>query len=190
MGNASADNLIERILSEARESAERIRSDAQAAVESIARERDERIAKDAASFDKTRQAQIREILDGARTRAELDGRKELLAQKRAVLDRAFALAYEQLCSRSGSELTALYASILSKEAEDGSTVSPAKADREAVEQAIWQSGKELKLLDTDAPVERGFLLFAKSYEKDCSLKAILSELRDAEEPHVAEVLFS
>ena len=39
-------------------------------------------------------------------------------------------------------------------------------------------------------VKADIVLYGKSYEKDCSLLAILSELREREETKVAGVLFS
>jgi len=190
MGNASADNLIGRILSEAQQSADRILADADASCEAIRKERDARIGEQAAALGKTRDIEVREILDGAATRARLDGRKALLAEKRALLDEAFAAAYQAVCELPKEELSKLYASVLKAEAQAGDTVVPAKPDRAAVQSAVDNAGIPVKLSDTDASAERGFVLYGKSYEKDCSLRAVLSELRDAEETKVAEVLFS
>lgn len=189
MGNANADNLIGRILSEAEETAARIQSDADASCEEIRKDCEKRIAENAAALGKLRDAKVKEILDGAAIRARLDGRKELLGAKRALLDETFALAYTTLCNRPASELSALYEKVLLAEAEADDLVAPAAADRAAVSEAIRRAGKA-RLSERDASVERGFVLYGKSYEKDCSLRAILSELRDREETKVAEVLFS
>ena len=43
--------------------------------------------------------------------------------------------------------------------------------------------------DTDAAIDGGFLLVGRSYEKDCSFRAILGMLRDSEETNVAGLLF-
>ncbi len=190
MGNASADNLIERILQDAQASVDKILADANATCEELRRDRDGRIAENAAAQLKTRETQVKEILDGAATRARLDGRKELLAAKREVLNQTFETAYRTLCNQDADRLSALYARVLKAEAEAGDTVVPAAPDREAVKRAVALSGADVRVADHDAPIERGFLLMGKSYEKDCSLSAILSELRDREETKVAEVLFS
>lgn len=190
MGNTNADNLIDRILADAQASVDKILSDADASCEELRRDRDKRIAENAAAQLRTRETQVKEILDGAATRARLDGRKELLAAKREVLDQTFETAYRTLCEQNADWLSALYARVLKVEAEAGDTVVPAAPDREAVQRAIALSGADVRMADQDAPAERGFLLLGKSYEKDCSLSAILSELRDREETKVAEVLFS
>ena len=190
MGNASADNLIGRILSEAQESADRIIADADTLCGSIRQDRDARISEKAAALKKTRDIQVREILDGASTRARLDGRKALLAEKRVILDETFAAAYKAVCELPESELARLFADVLKAEAQTGDTVVCANADRGAVQNAINTAGVSVRLADSAASVDRGFVLYGKSYEKDCSLKAILSELRDREETKVAEILFS
>ena len=190
MGNANADHLIERILADASDAAAKIAADADATCAEIAAERDRKIAEIAETVLKRREIEVQEILDGAQTRARLDGKKELLAAKRQVLDQAFDAAYRALCQSSVESLSALYGKVLAAEAEEGDTVAAAKQDRPAVLAALHGCGKQLTLSDTDAPVERGFVLYGKGYEKDCSLKAILSEVRDAEETKVAGILFS
>lgn len=190
MGNASADHLIERILADAADAAARIAADADASCAQIAAERDRRIAESAAAAAKRRDIETKEILDGAATRARLDGKKEMLAAKRALLDHTFDAAYESLCAAPESELAALYGKLLRAESEDGDVVVPAKADRAALKTAIAGCGRRVTLSETDASADRGFVLLGKGYEKDCSLRAILSNLRSAEETGVAGILFS
>ena len=83
----------------------------------------------------------------------------------------------------------LFLSILNAEAKGNDVVAPAKADRETVKKAIAALPFPVRLSDRDADVEAGFVLYGGSYEKDCSMKAILRELRDAEETNVAKILF-
>ena len=190
MGNANADHLIERILSDATDAAAKITADADAVCADVARDRDRRIEAYATESQKRRDIAVKELLDGAETRARLDGKKELLAAKRAILGEAFDAAYRALCSSASADLVALYGRILNAEAENGDTVAAAEPDRAAVAAAIAACQKKLTLSPVAAPCERGFLLYGKSYEKDCSLRAILSVLRDAEETEVARILFS
>lgn len=190
MGNASADKLIEHILQDARDSAETILASAGRTCAQIFEDRDKQIGEDRSLQLKKRETQVREILDGAETRARLDGRKEILSAKRELLDQAFQETYRALCSLDVDSLTALYAAVLKKEAEAGDAVLPAEADREAVTRAVSTLETEYGILSGNAPVDRGFLLIGKGYEKDCSLKAILSEMRAREETKIAEMLFS
>lgn len=190
MANASADNLIKRILSEARDTAAHILAEAEKQCNDIRSEQEKRIAQNAESLSKTRAIQVKEILDGAETRARLEGQKEALADKRDLLDKAFASAYEALCNQSSEELSQLFASVLKKEAEKGDMVFAAEKDKATVEKAVKMSGADVIMADECASCERGFILRGKSYEKNCSLKAVLDVLRDSEETKVAEILFS
>ena len=190
MGNASADKLIEHILQDARDCAETILESAGRTCAQIFEERDKQIGEDRSLQLKKRETQVREILDGAETRARLDGRKEILAAKRELLDQAFDEAYRALCALDRDSLTALYSQVLKKEAEEGDAVLPAEVDRDAVTRAVSTLKTEHEIQKRNAPVERGFLLIGKGYEKDCSLKAILSEMRAREETKIAGLLFS
>ena len=190
MGNANADNLIGRILTEAEAAAKQIAADADESCAEIVQDRDRRVAEFYAAAEKTRNTQAREILDGAQTRARLEGRKELLAAKRELLDEAFETVYRTVSEWPEHKLRALYCHVLDSEAEPGDTVAAASTDLSIVKAASLACKAQVTVSDTIAPVTRGFVLYGKSYEKDCSLKAILSELRDREESKVAEILFS
>ena len=85
--------------------------------------------------------------------------------------------------------SALFLSILRQEAKPNDTVSPAKADRAAIAAILKKLPFAVRLSEQDADAEAGFVLYGDGYEKDCSMKAILRELRDAEETNVAAVLF-
>ena len=59
-----------------------------------------------------------------------------------------------------------------------------------IEKLLVQVPAKLTLSDQDAPCEGGFLLRGGSYEKDCSLNALMAELRLKEETNAARILFS
>ena len=76
------------------------------------------------------------------------------------------------------------------EAADGDAVLPAKQDRSVIEKLLSQVPAKLTLSEEDAPFEGGFLLRGGSYEKDCSLDALMAELRLQEETNAARILFT
>lgn len=190
MGNSGADKLIDHIIMDARASAEKILENARSASEEVCRARDKAISDDRAAQQRTRETKVREILDGAATRARLDGRKELLAAKREVLDQTFQEVYGNLCSLDDNALAALYARIIKSEAEEGDTIVSCERDCKAVRMAVAALGANYRVEQADKPLERGFLLVGKGYEKDCSLKAILKDVRASEETRIAEILFA
>ncbi len=189
MGNESAANLIDRILADAKEAADRILADAETSASGIRESRDAEIAKKAEQTERERKQQIGVILNGCRTRAELDGRKETLRAKRALLDGVFSEAYNRMLALPNEKREALFRSILQKEANENDVVAPAKVDREVLKRTISGLPFSVKLAEKDADAEAGFILYGDGYEKDCSMKAILRELRDAEETNVAKILF-
>ena len=189
MEKESAVNLIDRILADAREAAGKVLADAEASCNGIRESQNAEIAKKNERFDKDIARETEIILNGCRTRAELDGRKETLRAKRALLDGVFEKAYANMLDLPAEKREALYRSILFREAKENDTVAPAKRDRDAVRAAAAGLPFAIRLSDSDAETEAGFVLFGDGYEKDCSMKAILKELRDAEETNVAKILF-
>lgn len=189
MGNESAANLIDRIIADAEAAADRILADADASASGIRESRDAEIARKAEQTERERKQQISVILNGCRTRAELDGRKETLRAKRALIDSVFTEAYRRMLTLSNEKREALFRSILFREAKEHDVVAPAKVDREVLRNVIAALPFAVKLSEKDADAEAGFILYGDGYEKDCSMKAILHELRDAEETNVAKILF-
>ena len=189
MGNENAANLSDRILADAKEAADKILADAEASASGIRESRDAEIARKAEQTEKEREQKVSVILNGCRTRAELDGRKEMLRAKRALLDNVFTEAYHRMLALSNEKREALYRAILLKEAKENDVIAPAKTDREVIAMTIAALPFAVKLSEKDADAEAGFVLYGDGYEKDCSMKAILHELRDAEETNVAKILF-
>lgn len=189
MGNESAVNLIDRILADANEAAAKVLAEAEASCNGIRESCEQEIAERAERSEKERMQQVKAVLDGYKTRAELDGRKEALRDKRTILDDVFHEAYQKLLALPSDKRGKLYLSILKSEAVSGDTVMPAACDRDVLKQTIAALPFPVKVSDRDANAEAGFVLYGKSYEKDCSMKAILRELRDAEETKIAKILF-
>ena len=189
MGNESAVNLIDRIIADAEQAAAKVLADAEASCNSIREMTDAEIARKAEQFEKDRVQQAKAVIDGYKTRAELDGKKEMLRDKRALLDDVFAETYRNLLNLPSEKREKLYLSILKAEAKENDLIAPAKADRDAIVGAARQLPFPVRISEQDADTEAGFILYGGSYEKDCSMKSVLRELRDAEETNVAKQLF-
>ena len=189
MGNESAVNLIDRIIADANEAAAKVRAEAEASCNSIRESCEQEIGRRADRSEKERAQQVKAVLDGFKTRAELDGRKEALRDKRMILDDVFSEAYRKMLALPAEKREKLYLSILRAEAVENDTVAPAPVDRETVKKAAAALPFRVRISEKDANAEAGFVLYGNSYEKDCSMKAILKELRDAEETKIARILF-
>ena len=184
-----ADKLIERILGEAEADASAARDKAAESCRAVVADCEKKIAERAGIAAVSRDTAVKGVLDGARTRAELDGRKETLSVRRRMLDEAFAAAAKELNALTGPRREAILLALLQKEAAQGDAVLPAKQDRDLIRRLLPQASVALTLADEDAPFEGGFLLRGGSYEKDCSLNALMAELRLAEETNAARILF-
>ena len=185
-----ADKLIERILGEAEADASAAREKAAEGCRAVIADCEKKIAERATVAAAARDTAVKGVLDGARTRAELDGRKETLSVRRRILDEAFAAATKELNALTDSRREAILLSLLKKEAAAGDVVEPAKQDRELIARLLPQVPLALTLSEKDAPCEGGFLLQGGSYEKDCSLDALMAELRLNEETNAARILFT
>ena len=185
-----ADKLIERILGEAEADASAAREKAAESCRAVIADCEKKIAERATVAAAARDTAVKGVLDGARTRAELDGRKETLSVRRRILDEAFAAATKELNALTGPRREAILLSLLKKEAAAGDVVEPAKQDRELIARLLPQVPLALTLSEKDAPCEGGFLLQGGSYEKDCSLDALMAELRLNKETNAARILFT
>lgn len=185
-----ADKLIGRILGEAEADASAARDKAAEGCRAVMADCQKRIAERAQAAAASRDAAVKGVLDGARTRAELDGRKETLGVRRRILDEAFAAATKELNALTGPRREAILLRLLTNEAAAGDVIRPAKQDRALIEKLLREVPVALTLDEADAPCEGGFLLLGKSYEKDCSLNALMAELRLQEETNAARILFN
>lgn len=183
------NKLAARIVSDAQQDALRIGKETADAISAIQKDNDCAVRALQVDYAQKREAAVKSVLDGSKTRAALDGRKETLAKKRAVIDVAFEQAYQKLLALSAGERGNICLAVLRREAEGGELLKPSAADRDAIAALLPDFGRQVTLSNADAPIDGGFLLIAKSYEKDCSFRSILDELRQAEETNVAKMLF-
>lgn len=186
----NADKLIARILSEATAEGDALKAKSQEACEKIRSDGDKIIAQNAQTEAEARKNAVQGVLDGARTRAALDGRKEALSFKRSLMDEAFVKAEKAVHTLAPEKRRALLKALLAQEGANGDVVKPAGADREVVAALVSESNLQLTLSPENAPYEGGFQLLGGSYEKDCSLSSVLTELRSREETNVAKILFA
>ena len=191
MNKTGTNKLAERIIADANALAEQTLTEANAGAMEIAAENVQRQNAVRADFQQKREAAVQSVLDGCKTRAAIDGKKAALQKKRAVIDAVFEEAYRALCALNADARGAICKRLLASEAEGGETIVPAAADRRQITAILPTIGTtELKLSDQDAAFDGGVLLIGRGYEKDCSFRAVLSQLRDEEETAVANLLFN
>lgn len=184
------DRLIERILSQAKADVDAAQKRAQEGCRGVWDGCRRRVDQQAAEAAAVRDAAVQGVLDGARTRAELEGRKQALAMRRQLLDEAFCQATAALHRLSGPQRAQLLGYLLETETAPGDEIVPAGPDRAVLQEQIAALNRPLTLSPQDAPLEGGFLIIGGSYEKDCSLAALMNQIRQEEEGNVARILFT
>ncbi len=187
--NNGADKLISSILQEAHEQAAAIEWHSAEAIAAIKKRFEE--SRDAVrdEFTKKAEDERRLAISTARTNAELSARKELLAGKRALIDKAYSEAYGMLCAIEGEKRNELLLKLLRRECGEGDTVRPSKKDRDAIEKLLPEAGAGLTLGDCDEDVSDGFSLVGKNYYKNCSFAALMDDVRAVSESDVVTKLF-
>lgn len=187
---SGTNKLAERIIGEAEEEARAAQSVAENSIREIREQNEKALSARRAELDGQLESAKKSMIGGYLTRAALDGKKAALEKKRAVIESAFSRAYGALLALDTEQRKTICARLLEAEAEGGETVVPAKADRKALESLVSAlSQKHLTLSKSDANIDGGFLLLGKGYEKDCSFRSLLNELRGEEETAVYRLLF-
>ena len=188
---SGTNKLAERIIADAQNEARAARSEAEEIALGIRRESEKTNSARKAELLNQRENAVESLVGGYRTRASLDGKKDALGKKRAVIDAAFSRAYDAMGTLDAQKRKSICQSMLSDNAEGGETVLPAEADRAVLSALIAaMPEKKLTLSGKSASIDGGFILLGVGYEKDCSFRSLLSTVRDAEETAVYQLLFS
>lgn len=189
----------------------RILADAQAEIDKTLGAAETEAASIRARFEAQAQRETEEILRRGRERAaerernlagtaQLEARKDTLAAKQAVLDRAFTLAQEQLGSLPRAEYTAFLSTLAARSSYSGAeSVVLSPEDREALGEAVVASANErlalegrpagLTLAEDTRPTGGGLILREGNIETNCTFETLLRLIRNEISVEVAAVLF-
>lgn len=187
---SGTNKLAERILTDAQEEARALLVEAESAATFIRHDGEKAVSVREAELNSQKESAIKSLISGYQTRATLDGKKDALRKKRAVIDAAFDRAYSAMLALGDEKRKAICLNLLKAQAEGGETVLPADADRVALTALVAAMPElKLKVSSGSANIDGGFILLGDGYEKDCSFKSLLATVRDAEETAVYQLLF-
>ena len=180
---AEAKSEIDGILDAGRAETNRIIESWRAKVDAEARELAARNEKAAAERE-----------ERLKSAAEMDARKTILAAKQEMVEAAYDLALDKLCSLHGEEKIRLLADLLTRASATGTeeaVFSAAdKADgAKAVEAANAASGKKLTLSSDAAPIRGGFILRDQNVEVNCAFETLVRLQKADTAGEVAKILF-
>lgn len=191
--------LESRIIEEARAEVDMLIADARVRAQQIIEDGERESARIAMESETRAQRDENEILSKHRTQAELEAKKYALKMRHAMIDNVFQAAYRkvwELDPRDDSVIRFIHKTLL-QEARGGETVLPSVRHKDAVRIAISkvndkfaQMGRRpLTMGETVPNITGGFLLDGGTYKKDCSLQAIMEDVRDREIVAVSNLLF-
>lgn len=134
-----------------------------------------------------------DIESRAKTVAELDSRKILLATKTKVLDGVFQRALEKLKKLPANECKDLFKAMLRQVAEDGDTVTLGKAQSEVLDEndvleIAREKGVSLKLSKSFGDFD-GMVLSGGGVDKNLTFEVEVDMLREEFETQIAKEIF-
>ena len=195
----NADAILIKIEEDARLAGERMLAEAQAKAEAMKAASREKIEEMHNAMLKKAATDSAELEQRMQRMAELDERKALLSQKRALIDQAFSKARDLLNGADADQKRTFFLSQVVNHASGDETLylGDAAADwfdggfLAAANQALVQQGKPglLTLAPERAAGCEGVVLKARGAETHCTFDAILSDIRPELEQQVASMLF-
>jgi len=197
--NMEAGQVVEKILSDARAEAEKIKNQAQEKEAAEQAKLDEQLAEHRKQTEiiaqKASKAKKMHLLSAAR----MEIAKEFLAEKRKILDEVFAQAREQLLSLPDEQYRKLITDLMLKAVETGDEdviidTNENRIDQELINQVNKQlrsNGKgNLRLSDQRQDLGGGFILRRGKIKNNVSFEVLLTQARRELEIELAKELFT
>ena len=191
---AGTEAIINKILADAKSRSEQITEQAVAdgnevmdkAKDECKRYRDANLSK--------KQFIIDEAVRRKKTVAELDVKKLMLRAKKEAIDKAFQQAKKQLVDLSPIKYSKLVMGMIDRYAEDGDTVTAAKADakiitKEKIDKLAAAKKIKLTLNEQYGDFVGGVILSGKGMDKNLTFDVELKVLREELETAIADMIF-
>ena len=186
--------IINSIISEAEKKAEGIVNDALA-------EKDALLQQTRNSLEKERQQRIRAAKEQAERAAErkltlaaLDGRKQLLAAKQAVIDKVYEAAIIKMLNMTDNVYREFIGELVKRYADDGDEIMISERDAKRLNYDWATSrgaaiGKDLTLSGRQHKGKGGIVLVGYKCDKNLTFETIVKQLRSSTEGEIAARLF-
>ncbi len=192
------EKVTNKIIASAEADAARILAEADAECAAIIAAAKEKAAKISADAEDAADAESESVVSRARAEAETERRGILLAGRCRAIDAVFGEAEKKICGMPSENYLGFLVA-LAREASRGltgeCTVTLNRSDRVSFGKAFIaqlsseKNGIEWKLSDSEARIGGGLLLDSGDTRTDCSVAALISEVRPALEGDVCRILF-
>jgi V/A-type H+-transporting ATPase subunit E len=195
----NAEQVVEKILSQAKTEAEKINAEAK---ESLASQQEE-LANELEEYRSQTHSMVRQAAEEKRLRllagARLELRKESLAAKRRLLDEVFTSAGRKLTEMGDDEYRGLMGKLITKAVQTGDEEiivgrNEGRINAELVRQINSQLGSNhkgnLKLSENKGNFDTGFVLRRGKVKVNVTLPVMLAQAREKLEIELAKELFA
>lgn len=192
------EDIIKKISEDDRSEAESILSSARAEAGSIRTEAQERADKLRAELMQKAKQRAEEHASRLEVLAGLEQRKDVLREKKRLIEEAFARAEETIINLSPDEYLAfLKPLILGAVESGGEEIIPSAAHRhlftpdfvKSINDALGTQRGHLRLSEESGNFPGGFILREGNKEINLTLESLIKSQRDNLEPSVAGILF-
>lgn len=188
----SKEAIVEKILSDAGTRAESFVSEQKDKADDILAEAAEQCKSYIYTFQAETDRMVSDIESRAKTVAELDARKLMLAKKTELLDRVFDRATEKLVGLDRETARRLLLGMLGA-AEDGDVITLGARqqgclDKDDIERFAAERGISLTLSKTPGNFD-GMVLSGKGVDKNLTYGVEISLLRESIETEIAKEIF-
>jgi V/A-type H+-transporting ATPase subunit E len=187
--------VIEKILSDARAEADKIKKEAEAKLTQERLETDKRLEE----YRKQTDALAQKAGDNAKQQvlsaARMELAKEYLAEKAKILDEVFVEAQQQLKKLADAEYRKLMVKLMADTVETGDEeviidVNENRIDQSLIDEVNSIKKSNLKLAGEREVIAGGFILKKGKIKNNCSLNVLLSRARTELEMGLAKQLFA
>jgi len=193
-----AEQVVQKILSEARSEADKIK--AQANEEAAAQQ--DQLASELVEFQKETDQKAKDAAEDKIERmlasARMETKKDLLAAKVSLLDEVFQKVREQIKKLPKDKYQELIVSLMKKAVESGDeevliSAGEDRIDNELIKQINAKPGPDikgnLKLATDTADIDGGFILRRGNIQVNVSVEVLISQARQDLETELSQELF-
>ncbi|MDD5064218.1 MAG: V-type ATP synthase subunit E [Phycisphaerae bacterium] len=189
------DQVIEKILSDAKTEADKIKKDAEAKLSQQKAETDKRLDEYRKQTDALAQKAGEDARQRVLSAARMELAKENLADKAKLLDEVFTVAQQQLKKLADDKYQKLMANLMAGAVETGDEEvvidnSEKRIDQSLVDKVNSQKKSSLKLAEHKENIGGGFILKRGKIKNNLSIGVLLGQAREQMEIELAEELFA
>ncbi|MCJ7856321.1 V-type ATP synthase subunit E [Lachnospiraceae bacterium NSJ-143] len=182
-------NLIDKILSDARAQADEVRAQAKEEAEEIIAAAKAKAGKEKAKFDENASLEAQKAAAKEISAAEMQAKKLILSQKQECLEEILDEAEKKLGSLTGAEYENVIIGMIKRaDIEEGSEIIFSKKDKDAFGKKVSDMG--FCVSDDVRDIEGGFVVKKGDIEYNYSFKSIISVEREDILQLAAGILFA